>query len=176
MLKLPVPKAEYHNIAVEPTEIQREMVAELGERAEQVRAGAVAPTVDNMLKITNDGRKLALDQRLMNDMLAEEEGTKVDTCANTVFDIWQETNDFKGTQLVFCDSSTPTGKKSGRQRQLAAFDEVKSGEPKKDGTFNVYDDIRSKLISKGVPECDIAFIHDADSDVKKKELLSLIHI
>lgn len=152
MLKLPVPKAEYHNIAVEPTEIQREMVAELGERAEQVRAGSVDPTVDNMLKITNDGRKLALDQRLMNDMLPDQERTKVDTCANTVYEIWQETNDFKGTQLVFCDSSTP----------------------KKDGTFNVYDDIRSKLISKGVPECDIAFIHDADSDVKKKELFAKV--
>ena len=152
MLKLPVPKAEYHNIAVEPTEIQREMVAELGERAEQVRAGSVDPTVDNMLKITNDGRKLALDQRLMNDMLADEKGTKVDTCANTVYEIWQKTNDFKGTQLVFCDSSTP----------------------KKDGSFNVYDDIRSKLISKGVQESDIAFIHDADSDVKKKELFAKV--
>ena len=152
MLNLPVPKAEYHNIAVEPTEIQREMVAELGERAEQVRAGSVDLTVDNMLKITNDGRKLALDQRLMNDMLPDQEGTKVDTCANTVFDIWQKTNEFKGTQLVFCDSSTP----------------------KKDGSFNVYDDIRSKLISKGVPECDIAFIHDADSDVKKKELFAKV--
>ena len=174
MLNLPVPKAEYHNIAVEPTEIQREMVAELGERAEQVRAGIVDPTSDNMLKITNDGRKLALDQRLMNDMLADEEGTKVDTCANNVFEIWEKTSEFKGTQLVFCDSSTPTGKKSGRQRQLAAFDEVKSGEPKKDGNFNVYDDIRSKLISKGVPESDIAFIHDADNDVKKKELFAKV--
>lgn len=152
MLNLPVPKAEYHNIAVEPTEIQREMVAELGERAEQVRSGAVDPTVDNMLKITNDGRKLALDQRLMNDMLADEEGTKVDTCANNVFEIWQKTSEFKGTQLVFCDSSTP----------------------KKDDSFNVYDDIRSKLISKGVPENDIAFIHDADNDVKKKELFAKV--
>lgn len=152
MLKLPVPKAEYHNIAVEPTEIQREMVAELGERAEQVRAGLVDPTADNMLKITNDGRKLALDQRLINDMLPDQEGTKVDTCANNVFDIWKKTKEFKGTQLVFCDSSTP----------------------KKDGSFNVYDDIRNKLISKGVPESDIAFIHDADSDVKKKELFAKV--
>ena len=128
------------------------MVAELGERAEQVRAGAVDPTTDNMLKITNDGRKLALDQRLMNDMLPDEKGTKVDTCANTVFDIWKKTNEFKGTQLVFCDSSTP----------------------KKDDTFNVYDDIRNKLISKGVTESDIAFIHDADSDVKKKELFAKV--
>lgn len=152
MLKLPVPEAEYHNIAVEPTEIQREMVAELGNRAETVRSGGVDPTVDNMLKITNDGRKLALDQRLMNDMLPDEKGTKVAACADNVFDIWQKTSDFKGTQLVFCDSSTP----------------------KKDGTFNVYDDIHNKLISKGVPENDIAFIHDADSDVKKKELFAKV--
>lgn len=152
MLNLPVPKAEYHNISVEPTEIQREMVAELGERAEQVRARVVDPTVDNMLKITNDGRKLALDQRLMNDMFPDEAGTKVDTCANNVFDIWQKTGDFKGTQLVFCDSSTP----------------------KADGSFNVYDDIRDKLIEKGVPESDIAFIHNADSDIKKKELFAKV--
>ncbi len=152
MLKLPVPEAEYHNIAVEPTEMQREMVAALGERAETVRKGSVDPTVDNMLKITNDGRKLALDQRLMNDMLSDEDGTKVSTCAENVFDIWQKTADFNGTQLVFCDSSTP----------------------KKDGTFNVYDDIRQKLIDKGVPESDIAFIHDADTDVRKKELFAKV--
>lgn len=152
MLKLPVPKAEYHNIAVEPTEIQREMVAELGERAEDVRNNKVDPTVDNMLKITNDGRKLALDQRLMNDMLPDEEGTKLSVCANNVFDIWEKTSDFKGTQLIFCDTSTP----------------------KKDGTFNVYDDIRQKLIDKGVPESDIEYIHNADTDVKKKELFAKV--
>ena len=142
MLNLPVPAAEYHNISVEATEIQKDMVANLGERAEEVRAGHVDPKVDNMLKITNDGRKLALDQRLMNDMLPDEEETKVSACINNVFDIWQETSGFKGTQLVFCDSSTP----------------------KKDGSFNVYDDIYTKLISKGVPESDIDFIHNADSD------------
>ncbi len=152
MLKLPVPEAEYHNIAVEPTEMQREMVAVLGERAETVRKGSVDPTIDNMLKITNDGRKLALDQRIINDMLPDEDGTKVDTCANNVFDIWQKTSDFKGTQLVFCDSSTP----------------------KKDGTFNVYDDIRGKLIDKGVPESDIEYIHNADTDVRKKELFAKV--
>ncbi len=152
MLKLPVPKAEYHNIAVEPTEIQREMVAELGERAEDVRNNKVDPTVDNMLKITNDGRKLALDQRLMNDRLPDEEGTKLSVCANNVFDIWKKTSDFKGTQLIFCDTSTP----------------------KKDGTFNVYDDIRQKLIDKGVPESDIEYIHNADTDVKKKELFAKV--
>ena len=152
MLKLPVPEAEYHNIAVEPTEMQREMVAVLGERAETVRKGSVDPTIDNMLKITNDGRKLALDQRLINDMLPDEDGTKVDTCANNVFDIWQKTADFNGTQLIFCDTSTP----------------------KKDGTFNVYDDIRSKLIDKGIPESDIAFIHDANTEVRKKELFAKV--
>ena len=152
MLNLPVPAAEYHNISVEATEIQKDMVANLGERAEEVRAGHVDPKVDNMLKITNDGRKLALDQRLMNDMLPDEEETKVSACINNVFDIWQETSGFKGTQLVFCDSSTP----------------------KKDGSFNVYDDIYTKLISKGVPESDIDFIHNADSDIKKKELFAKV--
>lgn len=152
MLKLPVPEAEYHNIAVEPTEMQRAMVAELGKRAEKIRHSNVDPTIDNMLKITNDGRKLALDQRLINDMLPDEDGTKVSACADNVFEIWNKTTDFKGTQLVFCDSSTP----------------------KKDGIFNVYDDIRSKLITKGVPESDIAFIHDADTDVRKKELFAKV--
>lgn len=152
MLNLPVPEAEYHNIAVEPTDIQREMVESLAERAEHIRGGAVDPKVDNMLKITNDGRKLALDQRLMNELFPDAEGTKVATCADKVFEIWRNTSDFKGTQLVFCDNSTP----------------------KKDGTFNVYDDIRNKLIAKGVPESDIAFIHDADTDVKKKELFSKV--
>ena len=152
MLNLPVPTTEYHNISVEATEIQKDMVAKLGERAEEVRAGHVDPTSDNMLKITNDGRKLALDQRLMNDMLPDEEETKISACINNVFDIWQETSGFKGTQLVFCDSSTP----------------------KKDGSFNVYDDIYTKLISKGVPKSDIDFIHNADSDIKKKELFAKV--
>lgn len=152
MLKLPVPKVEYHNISVEPTEMQKEMVAELGERAETIRNTNIDPRIDNMLKITNDGRKLALDQRLMNNMLPDTEGTKVDVCANNVFNIWQETSDFQGTQLIFCDSSTP----------------------KNNGTFNVYDDIYNKLISKGVPEKDIAFIHNANSDIKKKELFSKV--
>ena len=152
MLNLPVPEAEYHTIAVEPTEMQSAMVEELGNRAEEIRRSNVDPTVDNMLKITNDGRKLALDQRLINDMLPDEDGTKVSACANNVFEIWKKTADFKGTQLVFCDSSTP----------------------KKDGSFNVYDDIRSKLIAKGVPESDIAFIHDADTDVRKKELFAKV--
>ena len=149
MLKLPVPKAEYHNIAVEPTEIQREMVAELGERAEDVRNNKVDPTVDNMLKITNDGRKLALDQRLMNDRLPDEEGTKLSVCANNVFDIWKKHRISKVRSLFF-----------------ATLPHLK-----KDGTFNVYDDIRQKLIDKGVPESDIEYIHNADTDVKKKNCL-----
>ena len=152
MLNLPVPKAEYHNISVEPTDIQRNVVEELGKRAEEVRTGNVDPTVDNMLKITNDGRKLALDQRLINEMFPDEKGTKVDTCAENVYEIWKKTNDFKGTQLVFCDSSTP----------------------KKDGSFNVYDDIRNKLMEKGVPKKDIAFIHNADSEAKKKDLFAKV--
>ena len=152
MLNLPVPKAEYHNISVEPTEIQKEMVAELGKRADRVRNGGIDPKVDNMLTITNDGRKLALDQRLINETFPDQEGTKVDTCASKVYEIWEKTSDFNGTQLVFCDSSTP----------------------KADGSFNVYDDIRDKLIARGVPEKDIAFIHHADTDVKKKELFAKV--
>lgn len=151
MLNLPVPKAEFHTVAVEPTEIQKEMVASLAERAEEVRGGSVDPTVDNMLKITNDGRKLALDQRMINELLPDDETSKVSECANNVFANWQKTADFKGTQLIFCDLSTP----------------------KKD-SFSVYNSMRDKLIEKGVPESDIAFIHDADTEVKKKELFSKV--
>jgi CheY-like chemotaxis protein len=151
MLNLPVPKAQYHNIAVEPTDIQREMVKALSERAEKVRNKEVEPHEDNMLLITNDGRKLALDQRLMNDMLPDDENSKVSVCANKVFEIWEQNKDKRLTQLVFCDLSTP-----------------------KNDSFNVYDDIRNKLIDKGVPESDIKFIHNADSEVKKKELFSKV--
>ncbi len=152
MLNLPTPKAEYHNVAVEPTEIQKDMVKELSERAEKVRNKMVDATVDNMLKITNDGRKLALDQRMMNDMLPDDETSKVSSCVNNVYDVWEKTADIKDTQLVFCDLSTP----------------------KSDGTFSVYNSIREKLIDKGIPEKDIAFIHDADSEAKKKELFSKV--
>jgi N12 class adenine-specific DNA methylase len=151
MLNLPVPEAEYHNIAVEPTEIQKEMVKALSDRAERVRNREIEPHEDNMLLITNDGRKLALDQRLMNDMLPDDENSKVSVCANTVFDLWEKNKNERLTQLVFCDLSTP-----------------------KNDDFNVYDDIRNKLISKGVPESDIEFIHNADSEVKKKELFSKV--
>ena len=152
MLNLPTPTPHYKTIAVEPTEIQKEMVSELADRAEKVRNKMVDPSVDNMLKITNDGRKLALDQRLINPLLPDDESSKVSACANEVFSIWEQTSDIKGTQLVFCDLSTP----------------------KNDGTFNVYSDIRDKLIKSGVPESDIEFIHNAETEVKKKELFSKV--
>ena len=148
MLDLPVPQAHYHNIAVKPSEMQKEMVASLAERAEKVRSGAVDSSVDNMLKITNDGRKLALDQRMLNDMLPDFEDSKINACVDNIYRIWAETADKKSAQLVFCDLSTP----------------------KNDGTFSVYDDIRKKLIERGIPESEVKFIHEADTDMKKKEL------
>lgn len=148
MLNLPVPEAKYHNIAVKPSEMQKEMVASLAERAEQVRGGGVDSSVDNMLKITNDGRKLALDQRMLNDMLPDFEGSKINACVDNIYRIWKENTDKKSAQLVFCDLSTP----------------------KNDGTFSVYNDIRKKLIERGIPESEVKFIHEADTDMKKKEL------
>lgn len=148
MLNLPVPEAKYHNIAVKPSETQKEMVTSLAERAEQVRGGGVDSSVDNMLKITNDGRKLALDQRMLNDMLPDFEGSKINACVDNIYRIWKENADKKSAQLVFCDLSTP----------------------KNDGTFSVYNDIRKKLIERGIPESEVKFIHEADTDMKKKEL------
>lgn len=148
MLNLPVPEAKYHNIAEKPSEMQKEMVASLAERAEQVRGGGVDSSVDNMLKITNDGRKLALDQRMLNDMLPDFEGSKINACVDNIYRIWKENADKKSAQLVFCDLSTP----------------------KNDGTFSVYNDIRKKLIERGIPESEVKFIHEADTDMKKKEL------
>ena len=148
MLNLPVPEAKYHNIAVKPSEMQKEMVASLAERAEQVRGGGVDSSVDNMLKITNDGRKLALDQRMLNDMLPDFEGSKINACVDNIYRIWEKNTDKKSAQLVFCDLSTP----------------------KNDGTFSVYNDIRKKLIERGIPESEVKFIHEADTDMKKKEL------
>ena len=148
MLNLPVPEAKYHNIAVKPSEMQKEMVASLAERAEQVRGGGVDSSVDNMLKITNDGRKLALDQRMLNDMLPDFEGSKINACVDNIYRIWKENANKKSAQLVFCDLSTP----------------------KNDGTFSVYNDIRKKLIERGIPESEVKFIHEADTDMKKKEL------
>ena len=148
MLELPVPKANFHNIAVKPSEIQKDMVAQLAERAELVRKGNVDASVDNMLKITNDGRKLALDQRMLNEMLPDFEGSKINACIDNIYRIWEETADKKSAQLVFCDLSTP----------------------KNDGTFSVYNDIRKKLIERGISESEVRFINEADTDVKKKEL------
>ncbi len=148
MLDLPVPEAKYHNIAVKPSDMQKEMVASLAERAEKVRGGGVDSSVDNMLKITNDGRKLALDQRMLNEMLPDFEGSKINACVDNIYRIWQETAEKKSAQLVFCDLSTP----------------------KNDGTFSVYNDIRKKLIGRGIPESEVKFIHEADTDMKKKEL------
>ena len=148
MLDLPVPEAHFHNVAVKPSEMQKEMVASLAERAEKVRGGGVDSSVDNMLKITNDGRKLALDQRMLNDMLPDFEDSKINACVDNIYRIWGGTADKKSAQLVFCDLSTP----------------------KNDGTFSVYNDIRKKLVERGVPESEVRFIHEADTDVKKKEL------
>lgn len=152
MLNLPVPKANYHNVAVKPTEQQKEIVASLAERAEKVRNKMVSSNIDNMLLITNDGRKTALDQRLVNELLPDDPSSKVSVCADNVFDMWNKTTPQKSTQLVFCDLSTPHN----------------------DGKFNVYDDIRKKLIAKGIPESEIAFIHDADTEAKKKELFGKV--
>ncbi len=152
MLKLPVPEANYHVEQMEPSELQTEMVQQLSERADAVRDKKVDPKDDNMLRITSDGRKLALDQRLMNDMLPDSPESKTAVCARNIFEIWQRTMDNKGAQLCFCDLSTPHF----------------------DGSFNVYDDLRNKLVQMGIPEEEIKFIHEAPTDVKKKELFSKV--
>ena len=152
MLKLPVPKVNYHNIKTKPSEIQTEMVASLAKRAEKIRARLVEPQVDNMLKVTNDGRKLALDQRLIDPMLPDDPDSKVNACVDNVYRIWEEHADTKAAQLLFCDLSTP----------------------KNDGTFNVYDDIREKLIARGVPAEQVRFIHEAATDAQKKELFGKV--
>ena len=152
MLNLPVPEVEYHNIAVKPSQVQKDMVAALGERAEKIRGGDVDASVDNMLKVTNDGRKLALDQRMMNEMLPDEENSKVNACVNEVYRIWKENIEKKSTQLLFCDLSTPKGEKE----------------------FSVYTDIRKKLIERGIPESEIKFIHEADNEAKKQELFKKV--
>ena len=152
MLKLPVPKVNYHNIKTKPSEIQTEMVASLAKRAEKVRARLVEPNIDNMLKITNDGRKLALDQRMIDPILPDDPESKVNACVDNVYRIWEEHAATKATQLVFCDLSTP----------------------KNDGTFNVYDDMREKLIARGIPAEQIRFIHEATTDAQKKELFGKV--
>ncbi len=152
MLKLPVPEAEYENVVLKPSGYQQDMVASLAERAEDVRNRKVDASVDNMLKITNDGRKLALDQRLINDMLPDNETSKAATCVEKAFEIWEQTKEQKSTQLLFCDLSTPKG----------------------DGTFNVYEDIKNKLVGKGVPPEEIAFIHEANTETRKAELFGKV--
>lgn len=151
-LNLPVPKTNYNNVVIKPSEMQLELVESFGERAEKVRNKMVESNVDNMLKITNDGRKLALDQRLINEMLPDYETNKVSVCADNIYKIWEENKEQKLTQLVFCDMSTPHN----------------------DGTFNVYDDIKTKLINKGIPENEIEFIHNAGTEVKRKELFAKV--
>ncbi|GFI08078.1 hypothetical protein IMSAGC007_00522 [Lachnospiraceae bacterium] len=152
MLKLPVPEAEYENVVLKPSEYQQDMVSSLADRAEAVRNRLVEPYQDNMLKITNDGRKLALDQRLINDMLPDNESSKAATCVGKAFEIWEQTKEQKSTQLIFCDLSTPKG----------------------DGTFNVYEDIKNKLVEKGVPPEEIAFIHEANTEIRKAELFGKV--
>ncbi|MGL4791220.1 MAG: helicase, partial [Anaerotignaceae bacterium] len=152
MLNLPVPKAVHTTIVTKPSEFQREMVKNLAERANVVRKKEVEPNVDNMLRITSDGRKLALDQRLQNEMLPDDPNGKINTCIENVYNIWQESAETKGTQLIFCDLSTPHY----------------------DGTFNVYDDIKNKLMGKGVPPEEIKFIHDANTEQQKAELFAKV--
>lgn len=150
MLKLPVPEAQYENVVLKPSGYQKEMVKSLAERAEAVRSNLVEPSEDNMLKITNDGRKLALDQRLVNGLLPDNENSKAAACVENAYKIWESTKGQKSAQLIFCDLSTPKG----------------------DGTFNVYEDIRDRLVNKGVPEKEIAFIHAANTETKKAELFA----
>ena len=152
MLNLPVPEAEYINEVLKPSETQQEMVSSFADRAERVRNGNVDPRTDNMLKITNDGRKLALDQRLINDLLPDEPESKVNLCVENAYQVWKESTPDKSTQLIFCDLSTP----------------------KADGTFNVYDDVREKLVAKGIPREEIAFIHEANTETKKAELFAKV--
>ncbi|GFI48999.1 hypothetical protein IMSAGC020_00195 [Lachnospiraceae bacterium] len=152
MLKLPVPKVNYHNIKTKPSQIQTEMVAGLAKRAEKIRAKLVKPQTDNMLKVTNDGRQLALDQRLIDPMLPDDPNSKVNACVDNIYRIWEEHADTKAAQLVFSDLSTP----------------------KNDGTFNIYDDIREKLIARGIPAEQVRFIHEANTDAQKKELFAKV--
>ena len=152
MLKLPVPEAEYENVVLKPSDYQKDMVTSLADRAEAVRNRMVQPNEDNMLKITNDGRKLALDQRLINDMLPDNDCSKASSCVDKAYEIWDKTKEQKSAQLIFCDLSTP----------------------KNDGSFNVYEDIRDKLLKKGVPDNEVAFIHEANTEIRKAELFAKV--
>lgn len=161
-LNLPTPEVEKHNVLIKPSPMQKDMVKDLGERAEKIRGGSVDPSIDNMLKITNEGRKLALEQRLMNPMLEDYEESKANVCANNIYNIWEDTKEKKLTQLVFCDLSTP-------KQNAEKFDE--------DGNYiftDVYNDLRRKLVLKGIPREEVAFIHEADNENKKKELFTKV--
>ena len=187
MLKLPVPKANFHTEVIKPSELQQEMIKGLAQRAEKIRAGGVDPHVDNMLRITNDGRKLALDMRLINPLAADDPNGKVAVCARNVYRIWEQTREKRSAQLVFCDLSTPSSSRAslssvGHERPTSAHSAAPPLPTKSDdfagapgtGSFNVYDDLKKKLMDAGVPEEEIAFIHTADSEAKKKELFSKV--
>jgi N12 class adenine-specific DNA methylase len=186
-LDLPTPKTNYHTIAVKPTEIQKEMVKDLSDRAADVHANKVDPSVDNMLKITSDGRKLGLDQRIVNPLLPDDESSKVNACVNNIYNIWDKGSAEKLTQLIFCDISTPKGRTASEQKvaeagnksingtELYALEDTLAQEEAPYTTaFNVYDDIRDKLIKKGVPNNEVAFIHEANTEVRKKELFAKV--
>lgn len=170
MLNLPVPDAEYENVVLKPSEYQQEMVASLADRAEAVRDRRVQPYIDNMLKITNDGRKLALDQRLIDPMLPDNPNSKVNACVDNVYRIWEESADTKAAQLVFCDLSTPTKKKIVEMQEVSenVFEMVP------DQFDNVYDDMRKKLIQRGIPAEQVRFIHEANTETQKKELFAKV--
>ena len=181
-LNLPVPEAIYHNVVAQPTEVQQEMVQQLSKRASRVHAGVVAPTEDNMLKITSDGRKLGLDQRIINPDLPDDPQSKVNQCVDNVFRIWQEGEPQKLTQLIFCDLSTPSGKSAQssitakglpESSELHAVESLVEEEPQEQA-FCVYDDIREKLVARGVPREQIAFIHEANTDNRKAELFAKV--
>ena len=172
-LNLPVPKANFYNVAVKPSDIQKEMVEGLGKRADAIRKKQVDSKTDNMLKITNEGRKLALDQRLLNEILPDFENSKVNICANNIYDIWEKNKENKATQLVFCDLSTP--KTLGTDDNPYEMKEKDGKWQLKDRVFtDVYTDLKRKLIAKGIPENEIAFIHDANTETRKKELFAKV--
>ena len=179
-LNLPTPEVEYHNIVAQPTEHQQEMVKALSERASEVHRGSVDPSVDNMLKITSDGRKLGLDQRIVNQMLPDEPGTKVNQCVDNIMQIWRDGKADKLTQLVFCDISTPQAKapasKAAKTLDNPLLHALEGSVPlpEQEPVFTVYDDIRQKLIAQGMPADQIAFIHEANTEVRKKELFSKV--
>ena len=187
MLKLPVPKANFHTEVIQPSELQKEMIQGLAERAEKIRGGGVDPHVDNMLRITNDGRKLALDMRLINPLSADDPNGKVAVCARNVYRIWEQTKEKRSAQLVFCDLSTPSSSRASlssveRVRPTSAHSAAPPLPTKSDdfagtpatGSFSVYGDLKKKLMDAGIPEEEIAFIHTADSEAKKKELFSKV--